>query len=182
MLRDERYLEQGFQAFCRMYQERIYYQIRRMVLDHDDADDVYQNTMIKIFKGISSFEGKSSIFTWVYRIATNETLTFLQKKNRYPHQSLSSGSDSEQLGNPGRIYDQLAADPYFDGDQLQLKFQEAIALLPEKQKLVFHMRYYDELSYKDMSAILDTSEGALKASFHHAVKKIEEYLKDQIDE
>lgn len=139
------------------------------MLNHDDADDVLQNTFIKVFRNLSKFKGESKLFSWIYRIATNEALTFLQQKTKN-HQSTSEEYLQIQT-------EKLRADVYFEGDEIQLKLQQAIAQLPEKQQLVFKMRYFEEIKYEDLSEILDTSVGALKASYHHAVKKIEEYLK-----
>ena len=151
------------------YQERLYWQIRRMVHDHEDANDVLQNSFVKVFRNVRRFEGKSKLYTWLYRIATNEAITFLNKQKQKATASIDQ--DDNSLSN------QLKADPYFDGDEIQLHLKEAIVKLPEKQQLVFNLRYYDEMSYADMSNVLETSEGALKASFHHAVKKIEQYMK-----
>lgn len=140
-----------------------------IVLDHDDADDVLQNTFIKIFQNLKNFKGESKLFSWMYRIATNESLTFIkQKAKKYK-------ISSEELQN--KTIENLKADSYFDGDEIQLKLQKAIRLLPEKQQLVFKMKYFEELKYEEMASILDTSVGALKASYHHAVKKIESYIK-----
>lgn len=163
-------LEKGFRALVEKYQQKLYWHIRRMVLIHEDADDVLQNTFIKVYRSIGQFEGKSSLFTWLYRIATNESLSFLEKNKK--HQSDGIDEDGE---NP--MINRLAADPYFEGTEIQLRLQEALTRLPEKQKQVFLLRYHDEMSYKDMAEVLQTSEGALKASYHHAVKKIEEYFK-----
>ena len=161
--------ERGFKLLMQKYQERLYWHIRRMVYEHDDANDVIQNTFIKVFKSIQKFEGKSKLYTWLYRIATNEAITFINKKKRKAMTSL----DDEESG----VSVQLAADPYFDGDRVQLLLKNALSQLPEKQRLVFNMRYYEEMAYKDISEILQTSVGALKASFHHAVKKIEASLR-----
>jgi RNA polymerase sigma factor (sigma-70 family) len=161
--------EKGFRLLISQYKEQIYYVIRRIVLVHEDADDVFQNTMIKVFKNIKNFEFKSSLYTWVYKIATNESLTHLRIRKR--------------LGNfdnniPENISDNLlTSDEYFEGDRLQLELQKAVAALPEKQKEVFNLKYYEEMKYSDMSKLLDTSEGALKASYFHAVKKIEAFIK-----
>ncbi|MEM9918326.1 MAG: sigma-70 family RNA polymerase sigma factor [Bacteroidota bacterium] len=162
-------LEKGFRLLMQKYQERVYWQIRRLVVEHEDANDVIQNTFIKVFKNIGSFEGKSQLYTWLYRIATNEAITFLNKKKR---KAASSLDDEEAL-----LANRLEADTYFDGDKAQRMLQMALATLPEKQRLVFHMRYYDEMSYKDISEVLGTSVGGLKASYHHAAKKIENYLR-----
>lgn len=169
LLSQESSAERGFRLLTQQYQERLYWHIRRMVVEHDDANDVLQNCLIKVFRSIHQFEGKSKLFTWLYRIATNEAITFLQQKQK---RTAASIDDDEQ-----RLTGQLQADPYFDGDDLQVKLQEALDKLPDKQRQVFLLRYYDEMGYKEMSELLDTSEGALKASFHHAVKKIEAFVK-----
>ncbi len=166
-------IEQGFRLLMETYQERLYWQVRRMVIDHDDANDVLQNCLIKIYKGIGNFEGKSKLYTWLYRIATNEAITFLNKKKQKMTASLDQGENS--------LANQIQADPYFDGDEIQAKLKEAIINLPEKQQLVFNLRYFDEMSYADMSEVLGTTQGALKASFHHAVKKVEAYVKGMAD-
>lgn len=150
------------------YQQPLYWQVRRLVYDHEDANDVVQNCFIKIFRSIHTFEGKSKLYTWLYRIATNEAITFLNKKKQKFATSIDQ--DENSLSN------RLRADAYFDGDEAQLKLLEAVERLPEKQRIVFNLRYFDEMSYADMSEMLKTSEGALKASFHHAVKKIENYV------
>ncbi|MBK8924002.1 MAG: RNA polymerase sigma factor [Saprospirales bacterium] len=152
-----------------VYKERLYWHIRRMVLVHEDADDVLQNTFIKIYRGILQFEGKSKLYTWLYRIATNEAITFLQNRSRHGTNSIDDAS--------GLLSSRLRADEWFDGDVLQRQLQGAIAQLPEKQRVVFNLRYYEEMPYEEMSNVLDTSVGALKASFHHAVKKIETYFR-----
>lgn len=160
--------EFAFKTLVNDYKERLYWHIRKIVISHDDADDVLQNTFIKIFKNLDSFKGDSKLFTWMYRIATNEAITFLKskaKRNQVSNERLNELS----LQN-------LEADVYFEGDEIQLKLQKAIAQLPKIQQLVFNMRYFDEIKYKDMSEILETSEGALKASYHIAVKKIKSYL------
>ncbi len=153
------------------YKERLYWHIRRMVLVHEDADDVLQNTFIKIYRGVLQFEGKSKLYTWLYRIATNEAITFLQSRSRHSTQTI----DQEDGAS---LTQRLRADTWFDGDALQLQLQEATAQLPEKQRVVFSLRYYDEMPYEEMARVLDTSVGALKASFHHAVKKIETYFRE----
>lgn len=155
------------------YQKRLYWQIRRIVIDHDDADDVLQNTFIKIWKGLKNFNHTSSLYTWLYRIATNEALQHLRKKAQ------QKNVPYEQVSN--YLSNTLTSDPYFKGDAIQRKLQQAILSLPEKQRIIFNMRYYDEMSYEEMSEILETSVGALKASYHHAVKKIEEYLLNHIE-
>jgi RNA polymerase sigma-70 factor (ECF subfamily) len=150
------------------YQERLYWQIRKIVVSHDDADDVLQNSMIKVWKSLSDFRSESGLYTWLYRIATNESLSFLKQKKK---KTFAPWVDVEQ-----RISENLEADPWFNGDEIQLKLQQAILKLPEKQRIVFNMKYFDEMKYKEMSEILGTSVGALKASYHHAVKKIESML------
>lgn len=165
MLRSERTFERGFRMLMTQYRERLYWHIRRLVVVHEDADDVLQNTFIKIYRGILQFEGKSKLYTWLYRIATNEAITHMQSKSRHKSSSL----DDDSALTAGR----LQADEWFDGDEIQIRLQQAIVQLPEKQRLVFNLRYFEEMPYEEMSAMLDTSVGALKASFHHAVKKIE---------
>lgn len=166
-------VEQGFRLLMETYQEKLYWHVRRMVQLHEDADDVLQNCLVKVYRGIRQFEGKSKLYTWLYRIATNEAITFLNKKKQ---KSAASIDDEDHS-----LSAQLVADPYFDGDEIQVQLQMAIAQLPEKQKLVFNLRYFEEMTYADMSAMLETSEGALKASFHHAVKKIEQYMRSTIN-
>lgn len=163
----------SFSKIVRTYQERLYWHIRQMVLVHDDANDVLQNTFLKAWKGLDNFRGDAKISTWLYRIATNETLTFLAQK-RMKH--TLSIDETEDL-----LLQKMQADAYFDGDEAQLKLQKAILTLPEKQRLVFNMRFYEEMPYKEMSKILDTSVGALKASYHHASKKVEKFLKTESD-
>lgn len=150
------------------YQQRIYWHIRKIVISHDDSDDVLQNTFIKIWKGLDNFKEESQLFTWIYRIATNEAISFLRQKEKKNTTSIHP-IEYELSRN-------LESDNYFSGDEIQLKLQQAILTLPEKQRLVFNMRYYDEVPYEEMSRILDTSVGALKASYHIAAKKIEELL------
>ncbi len=161
----------AFSIVVRKYQERLYWHIRKMVLSHDDANDILQNTFLKAWKGIDNFRGDSLISTWLYKIATNETLTFLANKRM---QNITSMDELEEV-----LAQNLEADKYFDGDEAQLKLQKAILTLPEKQRLVFNMKYFDDLTYEEMEAILDTSVGALKASYHIAVKKIEKYLTEE---
>ena len=150
------------------YSEPLYWQIRKMVVSHDDTDDLLQNTFLKAWNNIEHFRGDAKLSTWLYRIAINESLSFLNKERQ--RNSVSIDDEDSFLIND------LETDPWFDGNELQLRLQKAIARLPEKQRLVFNMRYFDEMKYEDMSEILGTSVGALKASYHHAVKKIEEYL------
>jgi RNA polymerase sigma factor (sigma-70 family) len=160
---------QAFQKLLREYQRPLYYHIRNIVLNHDDADDVLQNTFVKVFQYLKDFKGDSKLFSWMYRIATNEAITFINQKAK------RNGTTSEAMQS--KIVDNLKADTYFDGDEIQFKLQKAITLLPEKQQLVFKMKYYEEIKYEAMSEILGTSVGALKASYHHAVKKIEDFMK-----
>jgi RNA polymerase sigma-70 factor (ECF subfamily) len=170
LLNDPRKRSQAFSQLVRLYQERIYWHIRKMVLVHEDTNDVMQNTFMKAWNGLDGFRGESQFLTWLYRIATNETLTFLTSK-RNKEQAQTDDRDLFLANN-------LHADPYFNGDELQLKLQKAILTLPEKQRLVFNMKYFDDLTYDSMEEILGTSTGALKASYHHAVKKIEKYFEE----
>lgn len=159
---------QAFQSLIVEYQRPLYNHIRNIVLNHDDADDVLQNTFIKIFQNLKNFKGESKLFSWMYRIATNEALTFLKQKAK------KNGISSEILQN--KALDNLEADVFFDGNEIQVKLQKAIALLPEKQQLIFKMKYFEELKYEQISEILGTSVGGLKASYHIAVKKIEAFV------
>lgn len=158
----------AFQKLMREYQRPLYNHIRNIVLNHDDTDDVLQNTFIKVFQYLNGFKGDSKLFSWMYRIATNEAITFINNKAK------RNGTTSEAMQT--KIVENLKADEYFDGNEIQIKLQKAIALLPEKQQLVFKMKYFEELKYEEISEILGTSVGGLKASYHHAVKKIEEYM------
>ncbi|MFC4721269.1 RNA polymerase sigma factor [Geojedonia litorea] len=167
-LQSDKTKEAAFKELLTLYKERLYWHIRHIVKSHDDADDVLQNTFIKIFRNIDKFKGESKLFSWMYRIATNEAITHLNQNAKRMHIT------SEELQH--QTIRNLTADVYFEGDEIQLKLQEAIARLPEKQQLVFNMRYFEDIKYSDLSEILDTSEGALKASYHIATKKIEEYL------
>jgi RNA polymerase sigma-70 factor (ECF subfamily) len=160
----------AFRLLVDIYKQRLYWHIRRILLNHDDTDDVLQNTFIKIFRGIEGFKGDSKLYSWMYRIATNEALQFLKNKSR--KLGVTDGEIQE------RMTENLRADVYFEGDEIQLQLQRAIAKLPEKQKLVFNMKYFEGMKYEDISEILDTSVGALKASYHLAVKKIESFLKE----
>jgi len=160
--------ELAFKTLVKRYKEKLYWHIRKIVISHDDAHDVLQNTFIKIFRNIDKFKGDSKLYTWMYRIATNESISFLNskaKRNQVSNETLNENAIQN-----------LVADVYFEGDEIQLKLQKAIAQLPRIQQLVFNMRYFDDIKYKDMSSILETSEGALKASYHIAVKKIKTYL------
>lgn len=159
----------AFKQLVQQYQKPLYFHIRNIVLNHDDADDVLQNTFIKVFSNIATFKGESKLYSWIYRIATNESLTFIEQRAK------KQGISNEEVQQKALM--NLESDVYFEGNEIQLKLQKAIAILPEKQQLVFKMKYFEEIKYENMSEILDTSVGALKASYHHAVKKIEQYLK-----
>ena len=150
------------------YQQKVYWLIRKMVIDHDDSNDLTQEVFIRVWKGLDDFRGEAKLYTWIYRIATNECLNFLQKKRRRFFLPIAD-VEAELSGK-------LDNSPLVDGDAIQLKLQKALLTLPEKQRLVFHMKYYDELKYEEISEILGTSVGALKASYHLAVKKIEEFI------
>ncbi len=167
-LKDTKSKESAFRELISQYKERLYWHIRKIVISHDDADDVLQNTFIKVFKNIDKFKGDSKLYSWMYRIATNESVTFINKRAKERNVDISE------------IHSELAAtlqsDVYFSGDEIQLILQKAIATLPTKQQLVFNMKYFDELKYNQISEILTTSVGALKASYFHAVKKIEKYI------
>ncbi len=162
--------EIAFNQLVLKYQERLYWHVRKIVIGHDDADDVLQNTMIKVWRSLPDFRSDSGLYTWIYRIATNEALTFLKQKKR---KAFAPWVDVEQ-----KMIHTLESDPWFNGDEIQLKLQQAILKLPEKQRIVFNMKYFDEVKYEAMSEILGTSVGALKASYHHAVKKIKAMLGD----
>lgn len=163
--------EAAFNQLVLAYQERLYWHIRKIVVSHDDSDDVLQNTLLKVWRSAGNFRGESGLYTWLYRIATNEALSFLKQKKR---KSLAPWASVESS-----LSDGLEADPWFDGDEAQLRFQKAILTLPEKQRLVFNMKYFDNMKYEEMSEVLGTSVGALKASYHHAVKKLEKLLGDE---
>lgn len=159
----------AFQELLKLYQKPLYFHIRNIVLNHDDTDDVLQNTFIKIFQNLKNFKGDSKLFSWMYRIATNEALTFIQQRAK------KQGITSEEVQQ--KAINNLQSDVYFDGNEIQIKLQKAIAILPEKQQLVFKMKYFQELKYEEIAEITQTSVGALKASYFHAVKKVEDYLK-----
>ncbi|TRX37524.1 RNA polymerase sigma factor [Flavobacterium restrictum] len=159
---------QAFEKLLQEYQKPLYNHIRNIVLNHDDADDVLQNTFIKVFRYLKNFKGDSKLFSWMYRISTNEALTFLNQKAQ------KKGVSSQELQT--KTIDNLKADVYFEGDEIQIQLQKAIAILPEKQQLVFKMKYFEELKYEEISEILGTTVGGLKASYHHAVKKIETFI------
>jgi RNA polymerase sigma-70 factor (ECF subfamily) len=167
-LQDPRQKEAAFSLMVREYQRMLYYHIRRMVIDHEDADDVLQNTFLKAWRYLDKFRGDSALRTWLYRIATNEALTHLNQRKKRNYQDVETLEDDLQHSQG------QAVGP--DGDEIQHRLGQAIALLPERQRAVFNMRYYDELKYDEISKILEVSVGALKASYHHAVKKIEKYL------
>jgi RNA polymerase sigma factor (sigma-70 family) len=167
-LLNERTREAAFRQLVSQYGKPLYSHIRTIVIDHDDADDVLQNTFIKVFSNIAGFKGESKLFSWMYRIATNEAITFINQKAK------KSGVTNEEVLQ--RAVQNLKADDYFEGEAMQLKLQQAVASLPEKQQLVFKMRYFEDLKYEEISEMLQTSVGALKASYHHAVKKIEDYV------
>ncbi len=158
----------GFNLLVRTYQQRVYAHVRKMVIDHDDADDITQETFIKIHKYIDGFREDAQLFTWIYRIATNECLTFLQKKKRRFFLPIGDVA--------GELSAKLDANPGLSGDEIQLKLQKALLQLPDKQRLVFNMKYFEDLTYEQIAEITQTSVGALKASYHYAVKKIEEII------
>ncbi len=161
-------LEKGFEQMVHCYSRPLYWKIRGIVLNHEDADDVLQNTWVKVWRNLNTFEGKSKLSTWLYRVAVNEALDSLRRRK----------TQAQELGDePLSVADQLIADPLFDGDRTEAILREAIATLPNVQRLVFNMRYYDNMKYSEISQILGTSEGALKASYHLAVKKVSEYIK-----
>ncbi len=159
---------QAFEKLLIKYQKPLYNHIRTIVISHDDTDDVLQNTFLKVYQYLKTFKGESKLFSWMYRIATNEALTFLKQKAR------KNGVSSETIQN--KAIENLQSESYFDGNEIQIKLQKALVNLPEKQQLVFKMKYFDELKYEEISEILGTSVGALKASYHHAVKKIESFV------
>jgi len=165
---DEKTRNTAFNLLLKKYQQKIYWHIRRMVIDHDDADDIAQDVFVKVWKNLPGFRADAQLYTWMYRIATNECITFLNKKKAKNNVSLDDVDST--LG------DTLAASSYFDGDKAQRKLQEAILTLPDKQRLVFNMKYYEDMKYEEISDVVGTSVGALKASFHLAVKKIEAFL------
>jgi len=168
---DSRTRDEAFGILLEKYQQKIYWHVRRFVLDHDDANDLVQDIFIKVWKNLDKFRADAQLYTWIYRIATNECITFLNRKK----QNLSISLDDE---NSGFLAESLTESAYFNGDQAQLKLQQALLTLPDKQRLVFNMKYFDDLKYDEISSILGTSVGALKASYHLAVKKIERFLSD----
>lgn len=167
MLREPRTRREGFAVLVKQYSEKLYWKVRRIVLSHEDANDVLQNVFIKVWSNLQNFQGKSSLSTWLYRIAVNESLDFLRKQKL---------ADKVSADEDVSVASRLMSDEYFDGDEVQARLQEAVARLPEVQRMVFNLKYFEEIKYSEMSQILNTSEGALKASYHLAVKKITEYL------
>ncbi len=168
-LKNKQTQDKAFRELMSLYKERLYWHIRKIVISHDDTDDVLQNTFVKVYRNISNFKGDSKLYSWMYRIATNEAITFINKRAKDRKVDLNEMQY--------QMAENLHADVYFDGNEIQIQLQKAIASLPQKQQLVFNMKYFDDMKYKDISEILDTSVGALKASYHHAVKKIEATLK-----
>ncbi|HTS45001.1 MAG TPA: sigma-70 family RNA polymerase sigma factor [Puia sp.] len=168
LFRDPETKEKAFTDIIKKYQERLYWHIRRMVIEHEDANDVLQNVFIRVWNGLENFREDSQLYTWLYRIATNECLSFLEQQKKRASVSISEVESG--------LSNKIKADKHFDANKLEWKLQVAIQQLPEKQRIVFNLRYYDEMPYEEMSRVLETSEGALKASYHHAVKKIEEYI------
>lgn len=166
--RNEETRNYAFNLLVREYQKRLYWHIRKIIIDHDDTDDVLQNVFIKVWRNLENFKAESQLFTWMYRIATNESINFLNQKKK--RAGIPLDDVSAFLAN------NLESDSYYKGDEIQTKLQKAILTLPDKQRIVFNMKYFDEMKYEEMSKILETSVGALKASYHHAVKKIEDYL------
>lgn len=166
--RDEKTRNEAFNMLLKKYQQKIYWHVRRMVIDHDDADDITQDVFIKIWKNLPGFRNDAQLYTWMYRIATNECITFLNKKKQKNNVPLDE-VDYE-------LADTLLSSDQFTGDKIQMKLQQAILTLPDKQRLVFNMKYFDDMKYEEMSEVLGTSVGALKASYHLAVKKIENFI------
>ncbi len=165
--------EKAFKELISLYKERLYWHVRKIVISHDDTDDVLQNTFIKIYKNIGKFKQESKLFSWMYRIATNEAITFINKRNKERKIDISEVQE--------HLVSNLESDIYFSGEEIQEILQKAIASLPQKQQLVFNMKYFDNIKYTQISEILGTSVGALKASYFHAVKKIESYIKKQLN-
>lgn len=161
--------EKAFRILIKEYKERLYWHIRKIVISHDDADDVLQNTFIKVFKGIDNFKQDSKLYSWMYRIATNESITFINKRARERNIDITEMKQ--------KLVSNLQSDKWFSGNDIELILQEAVATLPEKQQLVFNMKYFDHMKYQEISEILGTTVGGLKASYFHAVKKIENYIK-----
>ncbi|MFY0604870.1 MAG: RNA polymerase sigma factor [Flavobacteriaceae bacterium] len=170
-LKDVRTKEKAFRVLISEYKERLYWHIRKIVISHDDADDVLQNTFIKIFRGIDNFKLDSKLYSWMYRIATNESITFINKRAKERNIDITEMKQE--------LVSTLDSDSLYSGNEVEIILQKAISLLPQKQQLVFNMRYFDNMKYDEISDILETSVGALKASYFHAVKKIENYIKTQ---
>jgi RNA polymerase sigma factor (sigma-70 family) len=160
--------EKAFNMLVKKFQERLYWHIRRMVVDHDDANDVMQNVFIRVWNALANFREDAQLYTWLYRIATNECLTFLEQQKKKATVSINDLESG--------LSNKIRADKDFDSNKLEWKLQLAIQQLPDKQRVVFTLRYYDEMPYEEMSQVLETSAGALKASYHHAVKKIEDFI------
>ncbi len=173
LFQNEQSREKAFTLLVKKYQERLYWHIRRMLVHHEDTNDVLQNMFVKIWRSLANFRQDSSLYTWMYRIATNETLTYLEQQKK--RRSLSISDDGSELGNV--LSNSLKAEKGFDPNNLEWKLQLAIQSLPEKQRAVFTLRYYDEMPYEKMAEVLETSEGSLKASYHHAAKKVEEFIR-----
>lgn len=159
----------AFRLLVEKYNERLYWHVRKIVISHDDADDVLQNTFVKVWRGLKNFRYDSELFTWMYRIATNESITFLNNKKKM---AFTTGADVEDI-----LLKNLESDAYFDGNKIEKELQKAILKLPERQRIVFNMKYFDDMKYEEIASILEVTVGALKASYHHAVKKIQETLK-----
>ena len=170
MFRNAKTRNLAFNQIINQNQERVYWHIRKIVLSHEDANDIIQNTFIKVWNNLDSFKGDSKIYTWIYRIATNESLHFLKKKKKHYFESIDNVSS--------RLSNLLIAERYFDGNEIEKKFQEALLKLPTKQRIAFNMKYFEKMKYDEISEILGTSVGALKANYHHAKNKIEEFLKE----
>ncbi len=174
LLREPKTQEAGFRLLLRLYQERLYWHLRSLLHEHNAADEALQNTLIKIFRSIQQFRGDAQLYTWIYRIATNEALSYLRQRGRYLQrfqfeETMPESSENAQEINIG-----------IDGEKAQALLQQAIAALPDKQKIVFSLRYFQEMPYSEMSTLLDTSQGALKASYHHAAKKVEQFIRERI--
>lgn len=172
-LQSDQEKENAFRILVKEYKERLYWHIRKIVLNHDDTDDILQNTFIKIFRNIDKFKGDSKLYTWMYRIATNEAITFINKKAKINNVTIEEVQEN--------AINNLESDVYFEGDKIQIQLQRAIATLPQKQQLIFNMKYFENHTYEQLSEILETSVGGLKSSYHIAVKKITTYLKSNED-
>ncbi|MDA9773753.1 sigma-70 family RNA polymerase sigma factor [Saprospiraceae bacterium] len=169
-LKNTKSRNRAFAELLTQYQERVYWHIRKIVLIHEDADDAVQNTFVKVFKNIDSFKGDSKLYTWIFRIATNESISLINKRKKKRVESIDSGDGAE-------VVKALKSDSFFSGDEITTNLMNAVATLPEKQRLVFQMKYFDDMPYKQIAGILGTSEGGLKASYHHATKKVLTQLK-----